>query len=124
MQTQGTNTADTIERIKRQIANNTVLLYMKGTPDFPMCGFSSRVVQILQSLNTQFSYVNILENQDIRATLPTYAKWPTFPQLYIKGELVGGCDIVTEMHQNGELEPALQAANALIPTAEALLAVE
>jgi monothiol glutaredoxin len=72
---------EVLERIKRQIASNTVLLYMKGTPDFPQCGFSGRVIQILDQLNTKYAYVNILENSDIRATLPSYAKWPTFPQL-------------------------------------------
>lgn len=108
------NTLDnTIDRIKNQISSNPVLLYMKGSPDFPMCGFSSRVAHILQSLNTKFGYVNILENPDIRAKLPEYANWPTFPQLYIQGELVGGCDIVTEMHQKGELKPLLEAANAI-----------
>jgi len=113
----------TIERIKRQIANNSVLLYMKGTPDFPMCGFSSRVTHILNSLNAQYAYVNILENPDIRAELPQYAKWPTFPQLYIQGELVGGCDIVVELHKNEELKPMLAAVQALLPAkAEAVLA--
>lgn len=110
---QSTASIDTLERIKRQIAHNTVLLYMKGTPDFPMCGFSGRVAQVLKSLNTSYGYVNILENPDIRATLPEYAKWPTFPQLYIQGELVGGCDIVSDMYSNGELQPLLQQANAL-----------
>ncbi len=104
---------DTIERIKRQIAQNSVLLYMKGTPDFPMCGFSGRVVQILESLNAQYAYVNILENSDIRAALPQYAKWPTFPQLYIEGELMGGCDIVSELQQKGELKPKLAAVGAI-----------
>ena len=103
----------TLARIKRQIANNPVLLYMKGTPDFPMCGFSGRVVQILNMLNTKYSYVNVLENPDIRATLPTYANWPTFPQLYVQGELIGGCDIVTELQQKGELKPILETVQAL-----------
>ena len=115
----------TLERIKRQIANNPVLLYMKGTPDFPMCGFSGRVVQILNALNTKYTYVNILENPDIRSTLPTYANWPTFPQLYIRGELVGGCDIVNELQQNGELKPLLEATQALLHSqAETAVAVE
>ena len=103
----------TLERIKRQIAGNPVLLYMKGTPDFPMCGFSGRVVQILSELNTKYTYVNVLENPDIRATLPVYAKWPTFPQLYIRGELIGGCDIVAELQQKGELKTLLAAVQAL-----------
>lgn len=107
------NSATTIEKIKRQIENHPVLLYMKGSPDFPMCGFSGRVVQILGELNTHYAYVNILENPDIRSTLPSYAKWPTFPQLYIQGELIGGCDIVSELHQKGELKPLLEAVQAL-----------
>ncbi len=104
----------TLDRIKRQIGSNTVLLYMKGSPDFPMCGFSGRVIQILDALNTQYAYVNILENPDIRATLPVYAKWPTFPQLYIQGELIGGCDIVSELYHKGELKPLLEKVEALM----------
>lgn len=105
---------NTVERITQQIKNNPVLLYMKGTPQFPMCGFSARVVQVLKSLNTKFSYVNILENPDIRQELPKYANWPTFPQLYINGELIGGCDIVLELHSSEELLPQLEAANAIL----------
>lgn len=104
---------DTVDTIKQQIANNPVLLYMKGTPQFPMCGFSARVVQVLKTLKTRFSYVNVLENPDIRAELPKYAQWPTFPQLYINGELIGGCDIVMELHDQNELLPMLQEANAI-----------
>lgn len=116
---------DTIERIKRQIANHPVLVYMKGSPDFPMCGFSGRVAQILGGLNTKYAYVNILENPDIRAALPGYAKWPTFPQLYIKGELIGGCDIVSELQQKGELKPLLEAVQALSDSkAETTLATD
>ncbi len=115
---------DTIERIKRQILNHDVLLYMKGSPDFPMCGFSARVAQILGSLNTKFAYVNILENPDIRTLLPKYANWPTFPQLYIKGELIGGCDIVTELHQNNELKPMLQAVDALVDARATVIEAE
>lgn len=114
----------TLDRIKRQIAGNTVLLYMKGSPDFPMCGFSGRVVQILDELNTQYAYVNILENPDIRATLPTYAKWPTFPQLYIHGELIGGCDIISELHQKAELRPLLEKAQSLGVKPASALALE
>ena len=104
---------DTIERIKRQIAEHPVLLYMKGNPDFPSCGFSASVAQILNHLNTHYAYVDILDNPDIRATLPQYANWPTFPQLYIQGELVGGCDIVTELFEQGELQPMLESVSAL-----------
>lgn len=106
-------TDTTIERIKRQINKNPVLLYMKGSSLFPMCGFSARVVQILESMNTQYAYVNVLENPDIRSTLPKYANWPTFPQLYIQGELIGGCDILSEMHEKGELRPLLEAVSAI-----------
>lgn len=105
---------DTLQLIQQQIANNPVILYMKGTPQFPSCGFSARVVHILKSLNAKVSYVNILENPQIRAELPKYAQWPTFPQLYINGELIGGCDIVTEMQENNALLPKLQAANAIM----------
>lgn len=104
---------ETLDLIKQQIANNTVILYMKGTPQFPMCGFSARVVQVLKAINAKVSYVNVLENPDIRVELPKYAQWPTFPQLYINGELIGGCDIVLEMHEKNELLPLLQAANAI-----------
>lgn len=103
--------ATTIEIIKEQIDTNPILLYMKGTPQFPMCGFSARVVHILKELGIDFQHVNILENPDIRQELPKYAKWPTFPQLYVQGELIGGCDIVTEMYQDNELQPILKEAS-------------
>ena len=86
---------------------------MKGTPQFPMCGFSAQVAQALNNLNTKYTYVNILERQDIRGELPKIANWPTFPQLYVGGELMGGCDIVMDMFENGELETALTNAKAL-----------
>lgn len=101
---------DTLDTIKQQIANNTILLYMKGTPAQPQCGFSARAVQALQACDAKFASVNVLEHPDIRQTLPTYANWPTFPQLYINGELIGGCDIVTELFQSGELETMVKAA--------------
>ncbi|MDB6095875.1 MAG: glutaredoxin-related protein [Francisellaceae bacterium] len=104
---------ETIDRIKAQINNNNVLLYMKGTPQFPQCGFSSKVVNILKNLKTNFAYVNVLENPDIRAELPKYANWPTFPQLYVQGELIGGCDIVSEINESGELKEILFKALAL-----------
>lgn len=97
------DTEKTIERIKSQIKNNDALLYMKGTPQFPMCGFSARVVSALKEHKANFSYVNVLENPDIRAELPAVANWPTFPQLWIKGELIGGCDIVMDMYESNEL---------------------
>lgn len=104
---------ETLDTIKQQIANNSVILYMKGTPQFPMCGFSARVVQVLKNLKTKFSYVNILEHPDIRSELPKYAQWPTFPQLYINGELIGGCDIVMDLQEKNELLPMLQDADAI-----------
>lgn len=99
---------DTIERIKQQISENPVLLYMKGTPDFPQCGFSARAVQALQACGATFASVNILDNPDIRSELPKYANWPTFPQLYINGELIGGSDIIMELYQSGELQNMLK----------------
>ena len=98
---------DIITRIQQQIAENPILLYMKGTPDFPQCGFSARAVNILQACGVSFSTVNILEEPEIRQTLPQYANWPTFPQLYINGELVGGSDIMLELYENGELQKML-----------------
>ena len=99
---------DTIETIKDQIANNTILLYMKGSPNAPQCGFSARSVEALMACGERFAYVDILSNPEIRAELPNYANWPTFPQLWIDGELVGGCDIISEMHENGELQTLIK----------------
>ncbi len=95
-------------RIEDQLRSHDVLLYMKGTPDFPQCGFSSQVVAALKSLDKEFSYINIFEDQEIREGLKTYSNWPTFPQLYIKGELIGGCDIIIEMYHSGELKALLE----------------
>ena len=89
--------------IKEQISENDVVLYMKGSADFPQCGFSSMVVGILQSLDLKFKDVNILENLEVRQGIKDFSDWPTIPQLYIKGEFIGGCDIVREMYENGEL---------------------
>jgi monothiol glutaredoxin len=99
-----------IERIQEQLASEAVVLYMKGTPDFPQCGFSGRVVQVLQDCNAQYKAVNILEDMELREALKQYSNWPTFPQLYIKGELVGGCDIVVDLYNKSELEPMLAKA--------------
>ena len=96
--------------IKEQIANNPILLYMKGSPHAPQCGFSARTVQCLMECNQRFSYVDILSNPAIRQSLPAIANWPTFPQLYVNGELIGGCDIVSDMHAQGELQPLLESA--------------
>jgi len=94
---------DVIARIQSQIAKHPMILYMKGTPQFPQCGFSGQVAHILELCQAEYAYVNILQNPDIRAVLPSYANWPTFPQLYMNGELIGGCDIVTELYESGEL---------------------
>ena len=103
---------DIIEQIKEQLANNPVLLYMKGSPDFPQCGFSAKVVQILGECEAQYASVNILADPELREALKSYSSWPTYPQLYINGELVGGCDIVTDLYQQGELAKMIAAANA------------
>lgn len=94
---------ETIDRIKQYINDNDVILFMKGSPKFPMCGFSAQVVQALKQCDVDFEHVDILQDPDIRSEIKTYADWPTFPQLYVSGELVGGCDIVMELHQRGEL---------------------
>ncbi len=104
---------DTIEKIKQQIAEHHIILYMKGSPKMPQCGFSARAVRCLDACGVDFAYVDILANPDIRQALPQYADWPTFPQLWVKGELLGGSDIVLELYEQGELEPLLrQAAGA------------
>jgi monothiol glutaredoxin len=103
---------DVIERIKTQLAENPVILYMKGTPDFPQCGFSGRAIQILEQCGVDFAYVNIFEDPELRENLKIYAQWPTFPQLYIKGELVGGSDIMMDLFQKGELQRKLAEAVA------------
>ena len=103
-------TESTVDRIKEQIAENPILLYMKGSPKLPSCGFSAQAVQALMSCGEPFAYVDILQNPDIRAELPKYANWPTFPQLWVDGELVGGCDIIIEMFQQQELQPLIETA--------------
>ena len=96
-----------LETIKRQISENPILLYMKGSPQAPQCGFSAKTIECMVGCGQRFAYVDILSNPEIRATLPSYAEWPTFPQLWVDGELVGGCDIVTEMFESGELQALL-----------------
>ncbi len=93
--------------IENQIKDHSVLLYMKGTPQFPQCGFSARAVEVLTQIGKPFAFVNILENPEIRATLPIIANWPTFPQLWVNGELIGGSDIILQMYQSGELKPLI-----------------
>lgn len=102
------DTAETIEKIKKQISEHAILLYMKGSPKMPQCGFSARAVQCIEACGVNFASVDVLANPDIRQVLPKYADWPTFPQLYVKGELIGGSDIIAEMYTQGELEPLLQ----------------
>jgi len=103
---------ETVDRIKQQIAENDILLYMKGSPKLPMCGFSSQASQAIMQCGKPFAYIDILQNPDIRAELPKYANWPTFPQLWVKGELIGGCDIIVEMHQSGELQQVIDEASS------------
>ncbi len=103
-------TMDTQEKIKQQVSSNPVVLYMKGTPQFPQCGFSSLAVQALNACGvTNFFSVNVLENPDIRNGIKEYANWPTIPQLYVNGEFVGGSDIMKEMYQSGELQKLLES---------------
>jgi monothiol glutaredoxin len=99
---------DTHTKIKEQLQNNPILIYMKGTPENPQCGFSARSVAALKTCGEPFGYINVLENPDIRQELPKYANWPTFPQLYVNGELIGGCDIILELYQNGELQTLIK----------------
>ncbi len=94
--------------IDNEVKSNDVVLFMKGTPQFPMCGFSGQVVQILDHLGVPYKGINVLESDDIRSGIKAYSKWPTIPQLYVKGEFVGGCDIVREMFQAGELQQTLK----------------
>jgi len=109
---------DVIEVIKEQIGSNPILLYMKGSPNQPQCGFSARTAQALMACGERFAYVDILANPEIRAALPQYANWPTFPQLWVNGELIGGCDIVTEMYESGELQPLIKEAGAKAATTQ------
>jgi monothiol glutaredoxin len=102
---------DIMERIKQAIESNPVILFMKGTPEFPQCGFSSRSSQALTACGAEFAYVNVLADPEVRENLHRYADWPTFPQLYINGELVGGCDIIMELYETGELKQMVEAAS-------------
>jgi len=102
-----------VDRIKNQLASNAVLLYMKGTPDFPQCGFSAQTVGALKACKAKFATINIFEDPEVREALKTYSNWPTFPQLYVNGELIGGCDITIEMYQSGELKQLLAGVGAI-----------
>lgn len=98
---------ETMETIKQQINENPVILFMKGSPNAPQCGFSQRTSQAVMACGQRFAYVDVLANPDIRSELPKYGNWPTFPQLWVNGELIGGCDIIMEMHEKGELKSLL-----------------
>ncbi len=103
---------ETLDRIRDQVENNAVVIYMKGTPQFPQCGFSSRAATALADTGIEFGYINVIQDPLIFEHLPKYADWPTFPQIYIDGELIGGCDITLEMAESGELKTAMAEAVA------------
>ena len=103
---------DAIERIKNIVESNPIVIFMKGTPQFPQCGFSMRTVEALKACGAEFHHVDVLAEPEIRQYLPRYSEWPTFPQVFINGELVGGCDIVLGMFQSGDLQRMTQAALA------------
>ncbi len=104
-----TTTNPVHERIRQEIGQNDVVLYMKGTPVFPQCGFSAAVVQVLSQIGVKFKGIDVLTDPSLRQGIKDFSQWPTIPQLYVKGEFVGGCDIVREMHASGELEELLKA---------------
>ena len=103
---------DVIQRIKDQIEGNPIVLFMKGTPDAPQCGFSMQTAQALKACNVEFAYVDILAEPEIRANLPHYSNWPTFPQVFINGKLIGGCDITLDLFKKGELQRMAQEVAA------------
>lgn len=105
---------DVNERIGKQLESYPVLLYMKGTPDFPQCGFSAQTVAALRDVGAEFAFVNIFEDTEIREGLKVYSNWPTFPQLYVNGELIGGCDIALELHESGELKKLIEGSDASV----------
>ena len=104
-------TEEVLDSIREQVTTNPIILYMKGSPQAPQCGFSARTVQALMACGERFAYVDILSNPDIRANMPQFSDWPTFPQLFVKGELVGGCDIISEMFEAGELQDLIKSAS-------------
>ena len=101
---------DITEQIKSDVKNNKILIYMKGTPEAPQCGFSQATVELFKSLGASFASRDVIADPELRAKLPDFSNWPTFPQVFINGKLVGGCDIVHEMHERGELEPLVREA--------------
>ena len=107
------SSSDIVERIKTQLGAAPVVLFMKGTPDFPHCGFSAQAVAALGACKAKFHAVNIFEDAELREALKSYSNWPTYPQLYVQGELLGGCDIIMQMYQNGELSQVLTEAGVV-----------
>jgi monothiol glutaredoxin len=105
--------SDVVDRIKQQIAAHPVVLFMKGTPDFPQCGFSAQTVAALRACGADFAHVNIFEDPELREALKSYSQWPTYPQLYVQGEFLGGCDIALEMYRSGELGKTLEEVGAV-----------
>jgi monothiol glutaredoxin len=103
--------SDVQDRIKQTVESNDIVLFMKGSPQFPQCGFSGRAVQILQACGAEFASVDVLSDPEVREGIKQYSSWPTIPQLYVKGQFLGGSDIMMEMYENGELKQALQAEN-------------
>ena len=103
---------DVQESIKNVIEENDIIIFMKGSPEAPQCGFSARTTEALKACNADFAYIDILAEPEVRAGLPQFSNWPTFPQLFVKGELVGGCDIVMDLYQKGELQTMIDAATA------------
>lgn len=101
---------DLLKQIKSDVESNKILIYMKGTPEAPQCGFSAATVNLFKSFKVPFATRDIIANNDLRQTVPQYSNWPTFPQIFINGKLIGGCDIVHEMHERGELEPLIKEA--------------
>lgn len=100
------------DRIKQQVADNAIVLFMKGTPQFPQCGFSGRATQILNACGAKFASVNVLADPDVREGIKQFSNWPTVPQLYIKGQFIGGSDIMTELYENGELQKLITSAQS------------
>jgi len=101
---------DVLERIKKHVDDNAVIIFMKGTPTMPQCGFSSRTSEALKACEVEFGYINVLADPEIFENLPRFADWPTFPQVYIKGELIGGCDITLELFEKGDLQKMTKKA--------------
>ncbi len=107
------------DKIQDQVNSSTVMIYMKGTPEMPMCGFSNATVRVFDQLGHPYSTVNVLEDPDIRQGIKEFSSWPTIPQVYVNGEFIGGCDIILEMHQRGELQPVIDQAFTAQPSTSA-----